>query len=105
MAIRYAPYSMGYDVSGRRYGTFPNGNYNASGGPQQPRIPARAQGMDSAPTGSRPVVIYEPNGRARWALNHGGAWRPLEQFKDAGGVQRWRMQDTFINSPVAWTSS
>jgi hypothetical protein len=61
--------------------------------------------MDSAPTGSRPIVIYEPDGRPKWALYHNSAWRPLESFKDAGGIQRWRMSGDFVNNPIAWASS
>jgi hypothetical protein len=98
MAIRYSNSPMGYNVSGHRYS-----NNVPTGG--QARFPANARSMDSAPMGSRPIIVYEPDGKGRWALNHGGAWRPLETFKDAGGKVSWRMSGGFVNNPVAWTSS
>jgi hypothetical protein len=99
MAIRYSNRPMGYDVSGHRYSN------NAPTGGTAGRFPAHARGMDSAPMGSRPIIVYEPDGKGRWALNHGGAWRPLESYKDAGGVQRWRMSGGFVNNPICWASS
>jgi hypothetical protein len=98
MAIRYSNAPMGYDISGRRY----SNNVPTSG---QARFPAHARSMDSAPMGSTPIRVFEPDGRSQWALYHGSAWRPLESYKDAGGVTRWKMSGGFVNNPIAWTSS
>jgi hypothetical protein len=103
MAIRYSNRPVGYSPDAGRFSTLPTGGYGTPGG--QPRFPAHARGMDSAPMGSRPIIVYEPDGKGRWALNHGGAWRTLEQYRDAGGVSRWRMSGNFVNNPCAWASS
>ena|SRR5215475_14811339 len=99
MAIRYSNVPMGYSID---RGRFSNSTFT---GGQQPRFPTHARGMDSAPTGSRPIIIYEPNGKGQWALYHGSAWRPVESYKDAGGVSRWKMSGGFVNNPIAWSSS
>jgi hypothetical protein len=96
--IRYSNYPMGFDVSGRRYGNNPTTG-------SQPRFPAHARSMDSAPMGSRPIKVFEPDGKSYWALNHSGAWRTLEQYRDAGGKSHWRMSGSFINNPICWVSS
>jgi hypothetical protein len=103
MAIRYSNVPMGYSIDrGRFSNNNPTGSYGTPGGP---RFPAHARSMDSAPMGSRPIKVFEPDGKSQWALFHGSAWRTLEQYKDAGGVSRWRMSGNFVNNPIAWTSS
>src|SRR5262249_52636407 len=98
--IKYAKVPMGYAPDA---GRFSNNSFTSR---PQSRFPAHAQSMDSAPTGSRPIIVYEPDGKGRWALYHQSVWRPLDSFKDAGGVTRWRISgDTFINNPCAWASS
>jgi hypothetical protein len=97
--IKYSNYPMGYDISGRRYSNSPN----VAG--SQARFPAHARSMDSAPTGSRPIRVFEPDGKSQWALFHGSAWRPLESYRDAGGVTRWKMSGGFVNNPICWASS
>ena len=90
---------MGYTVNGYRYT-----NSDVQSAPKAP-FPSHAQGMASAPTGSRPIKLYEPDGKAYWAVHHGQAWRQLEPTKDADGETRWRMNGSFVNNPVAWASS
>jgi len=90
---------MGYSPDAGRFSN------NSFTGGQPPRFPTHARSMESAPTGSRPIKIFEPDGKSYWALYHGSAWRPLESYKDAGGVTRWKMSGGFVNNPCAWTSS
>jgi hypothetical protein len=103
MAIRYSNVPMGYSIDRGRFSNNPTGGgYGTPGGP---RFPANARSMESAPTGSRPIRVFEPDGRSQWALYHGSAWRPLESYKDAGGVTRWKMTGGFVNNPICWASS
>ena len=68
-------------------------------------LPAGVQPIRTAPITSQPICVYEPHdGRARWALNHNGAWREIKPFRDSrDGSVRWRMDGTLINNPVAWS--
>ena len=99
MAIRYSNVPMGYSIDRGRYSN------NVPTGGTTGRFPAHARGMDSAPMGSRPIGVFEPDGKSQWALYHGSAWRPLESYKDAGGVTRWKMTGGFVNNPICWASS
>jgi hypothetical protein len=68
------------------------------------RFPQDAQPIATAPERSaQPILVYEPNGAAHWALHHNGTWRELKPYKDSrdGSVQ-WRMDQT-INNPVCWS--
>lgn len=97
--IKYSRYPMGYTTNGYRY---TNSDIQGSG---KANFPANARRMDSAPMGSTPIKIYEPNGAACWAIHHRDAWQKLEPYQDAGGVTRWKMNGSFVNNPVAWSSS
>jgi hypothetical protein len=69
------------------------------------RFPQGAQPIATAPQNSAtPVIVYEPNGKGHWALNHGGGWRKLAPFKDwRSGAVQWRMTGESINQPSAWS--
>jgi hypothetical protein len=68
------------------------------------RLPPGCQRIETAPVTSTPVVVYEPNGRGRWALHHNGTWQELKPFKNGhdGSVQ-WRLDGTKIQHAVAWS--
>jgi hypothetical protein len=67
------------------------------------RLPAGCQRIETAPVTSTPVVVYEPNGRGRWAVNHLGSWRELKPFRNGNdGKVQWRMDGTIINNAVGW---
>ena len=71
------------------------------------RLPAGVQPIRTAPTTSQAIVVYETNGRPRWALNHNGAWRELKPFRDNPNDPTkvsWRMDGTLINAPIAWSA-
>jgi hypothetical protein len=73
----------------------------------QGRLPAEVMPINTAPAASAtPVVVYESNGRASWALQHRNGWKKLvpfrDDFRDRSRVT-WRMDGTLINNPVAWS--
>ena len=69
-----------------------------------PRLPQGAQPIATAPENSAtPIVVYERNGQAHWALHHRGAWQKLSPKKDwRSGEVRWAMDGTQISNTVAW---
>jgi hypothetical protein len=71
------------------------------------RFPSHSRSMDSAPTmGSRPVLLFEPSGKATWGIHHNGAWRGGQNFRDPfTGRTQWRMDGSLISNPVRWASS
>jgi hypothetical protein len=70
------------------------------------RFPANARPIDSAPTMSQPIKVFDPSGKSQWALFHCGAWRGLSPQKDfKTGAVRWAMDGSLISQAVAWASS
>jgi hypothetical protein len=65
--------------------------------------------MDSAPMmGSRPIKLYEPDGKAYWAIHHLGAWRQVEGYRDphtGAWATRIKSGSPLVANPVVWTSS
>ena len=86
-----------------RYTDKPYGGHGPKSDDWRGRFPADAQPIASAPQTAQPLLVYEPNGAAHWALHHNGGWRELKPYKDfRDGSVQWRM-DTEINNPVAWS--
>jgi hypothetical protein len=95
MALRYS------DKPQLHYGGQAPSKYMSLG----KNLPAHARGMASAPTMStRPIRLFEPDGKSRWGIHHADAWREVEVQRDAGGVKRVAMNGCTINA-VAWASS
>jgi len=90
-----------------RYSDKPWGGYGPKQDDWRNRFPARSQPMDTAPTmGGRPVLLYEPDGKARWGLYHMGAWRGGQNFTDPfTGQRQWRLDGSLVANPVRWSSS
>jgi len=89
-----------------KYASTPQLSYAQQGGGDkyQNRFPAGSQPIATAPQmSSQPVIVYESNGQAHWALFHNNGWQALKPFKDfKTGSVSWRMDGTRINQPVAW---
>jgi hypothetical protein len=84
-----------------RYSDKPYGG-QASGDNWRTRFPQDARPIATAPISAQPILVYESNGAAHWALHHNGGWRELKPHKDfKDGSVQWRM-DTEIPNPVAW---
>jgi hypothetical protein len=79
-------------------------------GPQQPqdpfsRFPRNAQPIATAPAmGSRPIKVFEPSGKAHWAVHHGDTWKVVANMPTADGT-RVMMTGDIVRTPVAWASS
>jgi len=90
-----------------RYTQKPYGGH----GPQQAsdpwsRFPSHARSMTTAPISSRPIRLFEPDGKSRWGLHHLGAWREVEAVRDPyGGATQVRMNGQIISNPICWASS
>jgi hypothetical protein len=84
--------------------------YNGHG-PQQAsdpwsRFPSHARSMTTAPITSRPIRLFEPDGKSYWGMHHLGAWREVEAVRDPyGGPTQVRMNGRLINNPICWASS
>jgi hypothetical protein len=89
-----------------RYTNKPFGGH----GPQQPedwrsRFPSHARPIDSAPMSSRPVRLFEPDGKSRWGIHHMGCWREVEAIRDTYGNTRVACNGNLISNPIMWASS
>ena len=90
-----------------KYSATPQVHYGPKPAPDwRSRFPRNAQWMGTAPvSASRPLLLWDPAGKATWGIHHLGAWRAIEYQNDAGGQRRLRMNGKLIPNPVAWSSS
>jgi hypothetical protein len=80
----------------------PYGGHGSKQDDWRTRFPADARPIASAPISAQPILVYEANGAAHWALHHNNSWRELKPYKDfRDGSVQWRM-DNQISNPVAW---
>src|SRR5262245_30828054 len=89
-----------------KYSDKPVLNYGGTGSKTddlRSRFPAEARPIATAPgMSATPIIVYEANGAAHWALHYNGGWRELKPHKDfRDGSVQWRM-DAQINNPVMW---
>jgi hypothetical protein len=89
-----------------RYSDKPWGGHGPQGTEDwKNRFPAHSRPMDSAPVTSKPIRVYEPDGKSCWALHHLGVWRKVVTTRDSYGQTRTAMTSEFVNNPVRWSSS
>jgi hypothetical protein len=93
-----------------RFSDKPQLNYSGGGGSKYMSLgrslPPHARGMASAPTmSSRPIRLFEPDGRSKWGLHWKDSWREVEVTRD------WKTQDARVAmngntiNAIAWASS
>jgi hypothetical protein len=93
-----------------RFSSKPQLDYNGAQGSKYMalgrNLPANARSMASAPTMStRPIRLFEPDGKSRWGVHFKDGWREVEVFRDwKTGAGQVGMNGSQI-LPIAWASS
>ena len=75
---------------------------------QGPKFPQHAKPIATAPQAtSRPVWVYERDGKRHPALFHKGQWMRVVSYpRDPHtGQTRRAMDGTVVSNPIAWSSS
>lgn len=85
-----------------RYTRYPHGRE-----PTLPKFPSHARPIASAPTQTtRPVVVFEADGKQHQAIYHRGQWQKIERTYDPySGRTQVTTTGQRIGQPVLWTSS